>query len=96
MEKKNLRELGNYYSQHFCVVRKKLKDAIQKHIEQYGPIVDVDVETTIYTNGYIVIDVEKVYIDDEGWLVVKDKDGYEFTFNSWTHDTLLDICCSLV
>ena len=36
MEKKNLRELGNYYSQHFCVVRKKLKDAIQKHIEQYG------------------------------------------------------------
>ena len=60
------------------------------------PIVDVDVETTIYANGYIVIDVEKVYIDDEGWLVVKDKDGYEFTFNSWTHDTLLDICCSLI
>lgn len=96
MEKKDLRELGNRCSGEFCEARQELQSALETYIAEHGPIEDIDLSTTVYVDGYIVIDIESVRIDDEGSLIVEDVEGYEYRCSDWTHDTLLDICCCCI
>lgn len=95
MEKKDLIELGSRYSGEFCDVRQELQSAIETYIAEHGPIENLETSTTVYADGYIVIDVKSVRINDCGALIVEDAEGYEYCSSDWTHDTLLDICCCI-
>lgn len=77
---------------------------LKDYIRQYGEI-DLNNEdewswfgTTLYAHGYFTADIVRVYIDEEGLLVMvtEKKETFNENDDPFTNDTLLDILCAVI
>ena len=82
-------------------VKQESLDILKDYIKEHGEIdwtedEDVQIQTTLYCDGYFIAMVKRVYIDDERGLVIDtDEFDYDEFSDAFTNDTLLDILCSV-
>ena len=82
-------------------VNQESLDILKDYIKEHGEIdwtedEDVQIQTTLYCDGYFIAMVKRVYIDDERGLVIDtDEFDYDEFSDAFTNDTLLDILCSV-
>ena len=74
-----------------------LKDFIKEHGEiDWTEDEDMQIQTTLYCDGYFAAMVKRVYIDNERGLVIETNEfDYDEFSDAFTNDTLLDILCSV-
>ena len=74
-----------------------LKDFIKEHGEiDCTEDEDMQIQATLYCDGYFAAMVKRVYIDNERGLVIETNEfDYDEFSDAFTNDTLLDILCSV-
>ena len=82
-------------------VKKESLELLKDYIKEHGEIdwtedEDMQIQTTLYCDGYFAAMVKRVYIDNERGLVIETNEfDYDEFSDAFTNDTLLDILCSV-